>query len=214
MSLILPFGVRQSMPNRPPLRERHRARLVAADDGPEAFAVDVDVDGRRRAHLAAAGKLRPAAAGHHRAAAVEPSHFYGPVGIGESSALRRRRTSRGEEKGLRQSTPASGGPLISRAPSQSRFYSTRLCTRAGCVGEHRGLAALPIESHRPIEKVTVPGKARPPLARILMPGATDPATATSRRPSRHEAIIRIYELLRVERLPCFHVDLSCHEIPR
>ena len=53
--------------------KRHRARLVAADEGPDALAVDVDVHRRRRSHLPAARKSCPFAARNARAAAVRQS---------------------------------------------------------------------------------------------------------------------------------------------
>jgi hypothetical protein len=54
-------------------RGRQRARLVAADEGPDALAVDIDVNRGRRAHLPPVWKLRPLGPRHRRAAAIGQS---------------------------------------------------------------------------------------------------------------------------------------------
>ena len=52
---------------------RHRAGLVASDQGPDALSVDVDVHRSRRSHLAAARKLCPFTSRSARAASIRQS---------------------------------------------------------------------------------------------------------------------------------------------
>ncbi len=53
--------------------ERHRARLIASDKGPDTFSVDVNMDRSRRSHLAAARKSCPFTARDAGAASIRQS---------------------------------------------------------------------------------------------------------------------------------------------
>jgi hypothetical protein len=71
--------------------DRHRICLVAADEGPDALAIDVDMHRCGWAHLAAAGQSGPFAARNARAAAIsEAAHrAVGVVSRTLREALRR-----------------------------------------------------------------------------------------------------------------------------
>ena len=110
----------------------HRTRLVAADQRPDAFTVDVHVHGCWRAHLPSAWKLRPLASGNARAAAVRPGpspdgtdwagrHDHFPADVA-SDLLNRRYSA---ENRARAGSKSSGR----RSPASGLRFVSVLCAR-------------------------------------------------------------------------------------
>ena len=80
----------------PAVGNGHRIGLIASDEGPDAFSVDVHVHRRRRSHLASARQPRPVAAGHHQATAIRQS-LHGTIRI-RQPALRECHRSRDQKR--------------------------------------------------------------------------------------------------------------------
>src|SRR5207248_3044434 len=74
---------------------RHRAGLVASDEGPDTLTVNVNVHRSRRSHLPPAGKLCPLASRNARAASVRQS-LHRAIRIVRRSLCEGRRAGGGE----------------------------------------------------------------------------------------------------------------------